>query len=60
MPKVPLITKTPLVPARRLWKALSRFAATVGDGKGRQEPKDRPLPASRGNTITDVDIVLSQ
>jgi len=59
IPKVPLICEAQLVPARRLWKALSQFAAAMGDGKDWQEMKDRPLPAGKGSTITDVDIVLA-
>jgi hypothetical protein len=35
-------------------------AASSGDGKGWQEPEARPLPASHGSTITDVDIVLGR
>jgi len=58
LPRVPLVAEAQIAPARRLWKALSQFAATVGDGEDWQEMKDRPLPASKGSTITDVDIVL--
>ncbi len=60
IPRVPLLTETQLVPARRLWKALAALAVALGDGEGWQEIKDRPLPASRGSTITDVDIVLDR
>jgi len=58
IPKVPLITEAQLVPARRLWKALSQLAAKTGDGKGWQKMKDRRLPASKASTMTGVDIVL--
>jgi hypothetical protein len=60
MPRVPLLTETQLVPGRRLWMALSGLAKTMDDGDGWQKMKERPLPSSRGSTITDVDIVLDQ
>jgi len=60
IPKVPLITEAQLIPARRLWKALSQLAAKTGDGKDWQKMKERLLPASKGNTITGVDIVLAR
>jgi len=58
-PTVPLISETQLIPARRLWQALAQVAATSGGG-GWKRMKDRPLPASRGSTITGIDIVLER
>jgi hypothetical protein len=59
-PKVPLLTETQLVPARRLWQAFSGLAAARGHGDGWKEMQSRPLPASRGSVITGVDIVLDR
>lgn len=59
VPRVPLIAEAQLIPGRRLWKALAQFAAAQGDGRLWQEPQGRPLPTSRGNTITGIDIVLN-
>jgi hypothetical protein len=58
VPKVPLISETQLVPARRLWKAVAEYAARTGQEDNWQEMKKPPLPASRGSTLTGVDIVL--
>ncbi|NLZ03788.1 MAG: carboxypeptidase regulatory-like domain-containing protein [Phycisphaerae bacterium] len=59
VPRVPLIAETQLVPGLRLWKALAQHAATMGDAERWNEPQECPLPASRGNTITGIDIVLN-
>lgn len=58
VPRVPLLTETQLVPGRRLWKALSKLAKTMDGGEKWQKMKERKLPSSHRNTITDVDIVL--
>ena len=59
VPRVPLIAEAQLVPARRLWKTMSRLARTAGKGEHLPEIKDRQLPSSRGSAITQVDIVLA-
>lgn len=60
IPRVPLLTEAQLVPARRLWKALSELAVTLGNGEDWQQMKERPLPAGDGSTIIDVDVVLDR
>ncbi len=56
VPRVPLVTEELLGPARRLLKALNQLVVE----QDLREKEDIPLPASHGNTITGIDIVLDQ
>jgi len=59
MPDVPILTETQLAPARRWLKAVleEMHRQGVAEAPGRGEPY---LPASDGNTITGVDVVMEK
>ena len=59
VPRVPLVTEELLGPARRLLKAESQMATRNG-GPELREKDGLSFPASHGNTITGVDIVLKK
>ncbi len=59
IPKVPLATKELLDPARRLLSVLKKLE-TQSKGESKIVERNVLLAASRGNTISDVDIVLEQ
>jgi hypothetical protein len=56
---VPLITENLLKPARRIEKVMTAFE-TIRDGHATPNLQELPLPASRSNTITGIDIVLEK
>ncbi len=61
VPRIPLVTADVLVPARRYLQALAQAEATLRpDGRRniKGEQPNLPLPASHGNIITGIDIVL--
>ena len=60
VPRIPLVTESRVEDARRLRKTLSRMAEAMGHGSGSNEMTKRDLPSNRGNTITDIDLVLQQ
>ncbi|MFH0793092.1 MAG: carboxypeptidase-like regulatory domain-containing protein [bacterium] len=67
VPRVPLVTGELADAARRFGKSLSAAAARFGEKEFRsgekewfREKEGVLLPSSRGNTITDVNIVLDQ
>lgn len=59
VPRVPLVTKELLDPARRLLKIMSQLNSKKGYPELR-EKDDLSLPSSKGNTITGIDIVLKK
>ena len=59
VPKVSLITIEQLIPARRLLKIYSQMPKKI-DGFEFREKKGLTFPASEGNTITGIDIVLKK
>ncbi len=63
VPRVPLVTEEVLDPARRLLKALSHLENTTRRDERLTvtgEKKGLPLPASHGNVITGIDIMLDR
>lgn len=59
-PKVPLVTEELLDPARRLLKLLSKVADDAKADVKAIEKTDVLLPASHGNTIVGIDIILNK
>ena len=54
---LPLITEELLTPARRMEKLMSAFEP-LRDGQPTPHAQALPLPASQGDAITGIDIVL--
>ena len=56
--RVPLVSEELLVPARRLLNVMAKKSTHLSK-QGKQESQEREIPASHGNTITGIDIVLN-
>lgn len=60
VPNVPLVTEEFLLPARRFLNIEKKLQTLLKGRSDKVEKKDIYLPASHGNTITGIDIVLKK
>ncbi|MBN1510554.1 MAG: hypothetical protein JXB13_00935 [Phycisphaerae bacterium] len=61
IPRIPVVSEELLASARRLLKAMNRIQTRLqGSSEIREKEGVGPLPASRGNVITGIDVVLDR